>query len=70
MSGSTSGVPSTSSVQDSNTSAIDQMNQIAQAENAQTIATAQIKAQQDETQGLSSLITGGASGIKSAAAGQ
>jgi hypothetical protein len=46
------------------------MEQISNAENAQTIATAQIKAQQDETQGLSSLITGGASGIKSAAAGQ
>ncbi|MEA3118262.1 MAG: hypothetical protein QOI13_1532 [Paraburkholderia sp.] len=70
MSSSTTGLPSTSSVQTSNTDAISQMEQISNAENAQTIATAQIKAQQDETQGLSSLITGGASGIKSAAAGQ
>ncbi|HWX12006.1 MAG TPA: hypothetical protein VNZ04_08410 [Trinickia sp.] len=70
MSSSTSGVPSTSSVNSSNADAIAQMEAIANAENAETIATAQIKAQQDETQGLSSLITGGASGIKSAAAGQ
>jgi hypothetical protein len=70
MSSYTSGVPSTSSVNSSNADAIAQMESIANAENAETIATAQIKAQQDETQGLSSLITGGASGIKSAAAGQ
>jgi hypothetical protein len=70
MSSTSMSMPSTSGIQSGNADAISQMESISNAENAETLATAQIKAQQDEVQGESSLITAGASGIKSAAAGQ
>jgi hypothetical protein len=68
MSGSS--IPSASSVSSSSSSAMDQISAISNQMNQETLQAAQERAAQEETQAMSSLITNGASGIKSAAGGQ